>query len=185
MAAITPTNESGTHGLRGEPLLMVKHEELSDLHGLEDRYDSEITEYTPSLYHGDNESPLWESQFRAQDINEDGIVEQTLGLFENVDTLGEAINALLPHDALSEYGADSFSGYEGFAGEEDAEEADEEEDGGLETEVGVICTPSVLWFVGAVCSLQLAHTLCLGVVSLVLSVFRFDSWLFKSAEMEL
>lgn len=35
-----------------------------------------------------------------------------LGLFEHVDTLGEAIDTLFPHDALSKYGADLLLGYE-------------------------------------------------------------------------
>jgi hypothetical protein len=39
MAAITHENVSGTHDLREEHLVMVKHEEHSDLHGLEERYE--------------------------------------------------------------------------------------------------------------------------------------------------
>jgi hypothetical protein len=39
VAAITHEDVSGTHDLRGEPLVRVKHKENSDLQGLEDRYD--------------------------------------------------------------------------------------------------------------------------------------------------
>jgi hypothetical protein len=40
MAAITHEDVSSTHDLREEPLVMVKHEEHSDLHELEERYDT-------------------------------------------------------------------------------------------------------------------------------------------------
>jgi len=40
MESITHEDVSGTHDLREEHLVMVKHEEHLDLHGLQERYDS-------------------------------------------------------------------------------------------------------------------------------------------------
>lgn len=62
-----PVDDCGIHGLRGEPLMVVEHEEVSGLHELEDRNDSDIPEFSHNLYHCDHESPLRESQLRAQD----------------------------------------------------------------------------------------------------------------------
>jgi hypothetical protein len=75
MAAITHEDVSGTQDLREEALGMVKHKGHSDLQGLEERYDPEISDYTHSLHHGDHESPLLESPVKAQVIATDEIVE--------------------------------------------------------------------------------------------------------------
>lgn len=62
---MTLADVSGTHGLRGEPLTVVEHEEVSGLYEPEDRNDSNIPKFSHSLYHIDHESPLRESQLRA------------------------------------------------------------------------------------------------------------------------
>jgi len=66
MAPITHEDVSGTHDLREEPFVMVKHGERSYLHGLEERYDSKIYDYTHGLHHGDHELCLLERPLKAQ-----------------------------------------------------------------------------------------------------------------------
>ena len=76
MAAITHEDvSSGTHDLREGTLVMVKHKKHSDLQGLEERYNSEISDCTHSLHHEDHEPPLLKSPLKAQVIAIDEIVQ--------------------------------------------------------------------------------------------------------------
>jgi len=75
MADKTYEDVSGTYGLIEEPLVMVKHEEHSDLHGLDERYGLEISDYTHSLHLGDHEPLILGSPLTAQFITVDGGVE--------------------------------------------------------------------------------------------------------------
>jgi hypothetical protein len=75
MSTITHEDVSGTHDWREGPLGMAKLEEHSDLQGLEERYDSKISDYTHSFHRGDQEPPLLENPLKAQVITTDEIVE--------------------------------------------------------------------------------------------------------------
>jgi hypothetical protein len=75
MAVRTHEDVSGTYGLMEELLVMVEHEEHSYLHGLDERYGLETSDYTHSLHLGDHEPLLLGSPLTAQVITVDGGVE--------------------------------------------------------------------------------------------------------------
>ena len=75
MVVRTHEDVSGTYGLMEELLVMVEREEHSDLHGLDERYGLETSDYTHSLHLGDHEPLLLGSPLTTQIITVDGGVE--------------------------------------------------------------------------------------------------------------
>jgi hypothetical protein len=72
MEVMTHEDVSGTYDLMEELLVMVEGEEHSDLHGLDERYCLETSNYTHSLHLGDHEPLFLGSSLMAQVITVDG-----------------------------------------------------------------------------------------------------------------
>jgi hypothetical protein len=53
--SVTHEGMSGTHDLREEPLVMILHEEHSELQVLEERFDAEGFDHVSVLHYGDHE----------------------------------------------------------------------------------------------------------------------------------
>jgi hypothetical protein len=75
MAATTHEDVSGTRDSREDLIVMVEHEEHSYLHGLDERYGLETSDYTHSLHLGDHEPLLLGSPLIDQVIIVDGRFE--------------------------------------------------------------------------------------------------------------
>jgi hypothetical protein len=68
LVAATHEGMSGPHDLRDEPLVMIPHEEHSELQVLEERYGAEGFDYAPIFHCGDHESFLLKRSLKVQGL---------------------------------------------------------------------------------------------------------------------